>query len=69
MSRRENSSSLLVERNMPEESLNPFFGKLTSIVTKAGIEYEGNLYTVWLAELSSYFNLICFCFLTGMPIG
>ncbi len=31
---------------MSEESSNPFLGKPISLVTKAGLRYEGKLYTV-----------------------
>ena len=31
---------------MAEESSNPFLGKPISLVTKAGVRYEGKLYTV-----------------------
>jgi hypothetical protein len=31
---------------MSEESSNPFLGKAISLVTKAGVRYEGKLYTV-----------------------
>jgi hypothetical protein len=34
------------QRNMSEESSNPFLGKPISLVTKAGLRYEGKLYTV-----------------------
>ncbi len=31
---------------MSEESGNPFLGKATSLVTMAGVRYEGTLHTV-----------------------
>ncbi len=43
---------------MSEEASNPFLGKPISLVTKAGVRYEGKLYTV--VSFQSLSNRIAF---------
>jgi hypothetical protein len=46
------------EHSMSEEASNPFLGKPISLVTKAGVRYEGKLYTV--VSFQSLSNRIAF---------
>ena len=48
---------------MSEESSNPFLGKAISLVTKAGVRYEGKLYTVVSYILTAYRSFFKFDFI------